>query len=278
MDPGQVLIRKIKQCAERDPANRGEDGSRYFDTPLVGFASADDDLFTRYKSIIGSFHWTPKEVLAKAYGSVGPSARTVICWILPIVERTRLSNRKENRYPSRRWAHTRHYGEQFNDVLRKAVVDFLVERGGFAAAPMLMEEWSRVDDPEIGLASTWSERHAAFAAGLGTFSLSDGFITPRGIAHRIGSVVTDMVVTPSRQPYRDHRENCLTFRGLKCGECVTRCPVGAISLEGHDKALCHGYTYGPPFRELGIKFGVKHVGCGLCQTDVPCESRIPEGN
>jgi len=32
----------------------------------------------------------------------------------------------------------------------------------------------------------------AYAAGHGTFSLSDGFITERGIAHRCGSVVTDL--------------------------------------------------------------------------------------
>ena len=273
----KALIRHIEQLVEQDQANRGEDGSRYFDTPLVGFASADDDLFTRYKIIIGPFHWTPSEGLAMACGPRGPSARTVICWILPITEATRLSNRKEDRFPSRKWAHTRHFGEEFNDLLRKKMVDFIVGMGGLAAAPMLMERWSRVDDPKIGLASTWSERHAAFAAGLGTFSLNDGLITPRGIAHRVGSVITNLVIEPSGRPYSDHRENCLTCRGLKCGVCITRCPVGAISLErGHDKERCRKYTYGPAFRKIGIKYGVKNTGCGLCQTDVPCESRIPK--
>ena len=36
-----------------------------------------------------------------------------------------------------------------------------------------------------GYFSNWSERHIAYAAGLGTFSLSDGFIIERGIAHRL---------------------------------------------------------------------------------------------
>jgi epoxyqueuosine reductase len=275
-DLGQELIQRIKHCVENNPANRGEDGNHYFDTPLVGFAAADNELFARYKSIIGPFHWAPSEVLARVYGPDAPTAQTVVCWVLPITEETRLSNRKEDRYPSRKWVHTRHFGELFNDVLRKAVVDFIIKRGGCAAAPMLLDEWARVDDPDIGIASTWSERHAAFAAGLGTFSINDGFITSSGIAHRVGSAVTNAVIEPSAMPYRDYRENCLVCKGLECGVCVTRCPVGAITLEGHDKALCQKYTYGPAFMEIGKKYGAKHVGCGLCQTDVPCENRIPE--
>jgi len=275
-DIKKILINAIEHCVENDPANRSEDGSPYFDRPLVGFVSAVDELFGNYKSIIGSFHWTPSEVLAAAYGPEGPEARTVVCWVLPIHEETRLSNRMEDRYPSRRWAHTRNYGELFNDVVRKAAVDLILERGGRAAAPMLLREWSRVDDPAIGWASTWSERHAAYAAGLGTFSLNDGFITPVGIAHRVGSVVTDLDMEPTARSYVDYRENCLSCSGKSCGVCISRCPVGAISPDGHDKALCHEYTNGRAFRDLSKKYDAKHVGCGLCQTDVPCESRIPD--
>ena len=278
MDIRQDLIRNIEHCIARDPANRSEDGSPYFGPPLVGFASAENELFTRYKDIIGPFHWTPSEVLAHAYGTDVAAASTVICWVLPITEETRSSNRKEDRYPSRSWARTRNYGELFNDVVRKAVMDLIADKGGRAAGPMLLDQWSRVDDPDIGWASTWSERHAAYAAGLGTFSINDGFITPFGIAHRIGSVVTDLFIEPSDHPYSEYRQNCLTCRGIECGICIKRCPVGAITLEGHDKDLCEKYTYGPPFKELSKKYDSKHVGCGLCQTDVPCERRIPESN
>jgi epoxyqueuosine reductase QueG len=271
-----TLIHAIKLCAHEHPANRDEDAEPYFDTPLVGFASADDVLFTRYKSIIGPFHWTPSEVLAQAYGRESCKAKSVICWVLPITEKTRLSNREEEQYPSRKWARTRNYGELFNDVVRKTVVDLITRQGGCAAAPMLLDEWTRVDDPVIGWASTWSERHAAYTAGLGTFSLNDGFITSRGIAHRIGSVVTDVFLEPSDQPYGNYQENCPTCRGIECGVCIERCPVKAISLNGHDKALCEEYTYGPPFKELSHKYDARHVGCGLCQTDVPCENKIPD--
>lgn len=277
MDIRKSLIRKIEECADLHPGNRSEGGGRYFDRPLIGFASGADPLFREYKRIIGPFHWTPSEIMERAGAPSGGTGSTVVCWILPIVDSTRMSNRIQTRYPSRAWGHTRGFGERFNDELRRVVAEWLVSRGGRAVAPMLMEGWSRLDDPRTGLASTWSERHAAYAAGLGTFSLNGGLITPRGIAHRCGSVVTDILMEPTRRPYSDYRENCLTCRGGDCGVCITRCPAAVISEEGHDKDRCRRYTYGPPFQALREEFGVPEVGCGLCQTGVPCESTIPEG-
>jgi epoxyqueuosine reductase QueG len=52
-----------------------------------------------------------------------------------------------------------------------------------------------------GYASSWSERHAAHAAGLGTFGLCDGLITPKGKAMRAGSVVAKIQVEPSIRFY-----------------------------------------------------------------------------
>ncbi len=276
MDTKAKLIQVIRQYAHEHPGNRSHDNGHYFDTPLIGFAAAADPLFEEYKSIIGQFHWTPAKILEPVADETSPAEGTVVSWVLPITEKTRISNRRQDKYPSREWACTRDFGEQFNDELRRLVVEFLIAQGGKAVAPILHKEWSRVTDPKVGLASRWSERHAAYAAGLGTFSLNRGFITPRGIAHRCGSVVTDIVMEPSARPYSDYRENCLTCRGEKCGECIKRCPVGAISEEFHDKDICHKYTYGPEFKELKKKYGVSVTGCGLCQTNVPCESVIPE--
>jgi epoxyqueuosine reductase QueG len=126
-----------------------------------------------------------------------------------------------------------------------------------------------------GLSSTWSERHAAFAAGLGTFSLNRGFISERGIAHRCGSVITNLVITPSLRRYRHHTENCLFCRNGSCGVCISRCPVGAITRFGHDKESCRVYGYETVVQEVGERYGVATPGCGLCQTGVPCEARIP---
>ena len=55
----------------------------------------------------------------------------------------------------------------------------------------LQPEFSRETSPDLGIASKWSHRHAAFAAGLGTFGLSDGFISEKGKAIRITSMVIE---------------------------------------------------------------------------------------
>jgi len=277
MNIKSLVKQKIEEYVRNHPGNRNTDGTCYFESPLVGFASVNNQLFDEYTKLIGPFHWTPARVLEMFTNSKEPFGGTVVSWILPITERTRHSNREQDKFPSREWAQTRDFGEQFNDELRRLVEEFLIKQGGTAVAPVLLEAWSRVTDPEVGLASRWSERHIAYAAGLGTFSLNRGLITPRGIAHRCGSVVTNIVMEPSEFPYWDYRENCLTCMGKECGECIKRCPVGAISIDGHDKARCMKYTYGPSFKALAKKFGTSVTGCGLCQTKVPCEYEIPVG-
>lgn len=89
---------------------------RYFDDPLIGFAAATDSLFTEYKSVIGEFHLTPGEIVAASTPEDPWTPATVISWVLPISVRTRASNRDEAVYPSRAWAETRYFGEQFNSA------------------------------------------------------------------------------------------------------------------------------------------------------------------
>ena len=271
----QQLRTVIEQFVGTSPGNRFPDGSApYFDTPLVGTAAADDPLFTAYKTVIGPFHLTPREVLAASCGETAVAA-TVISWVLPITRPTRESNRREERFPSKAWAETRSYGEQVNAALRKHLTGWLEGKGYRAVAPQLSPAWRELADAPVGIASTWSERHAAYAAGLGTFSLNDALITPRGIAHRCGSVVTDLALPASPRPYADHRCNCLYYRNGSCGLCVARCPAGALSLAGHDKKLCREYVYGTVPAAVGEAYGVPNTGCGLCQTRVPCEQSIP---
>jgi len=268
---------EIVRFVHESPLNRFPEGDEpYFDEPLVGFAAADDRLFTDYKTIIGAFHQTPQEVMAGALGADG-RATSVISWILPITRPTRESNRREEQYPSQAWTRTRFFGEQLNGALRRHLVSWLAERGQQAVAPQFAASWKEFSDTPVGIASNWSERHAAYAAGLGTFSLNDALITPKGIAHRCGSVITDLQLAPNERPYPHHRHNCLFFRDGSCGLCIARCPVGALSQEGHDKTSCRQYVYKTVVDAVGEQFGTPQTGCGLCQTRVPCEGGIPGG-
>jgi ferredoxin len=277
-NPEHFLEKAIAGFVRKSPFNRRKiDGGRYWEAPLVGFASGKDPLFRQYKKIIGRFHMTPKQIFELAFGKNNRGKElSVISWILPASDDIRRSNRKETRYPSLLWAHTRDFGEQFNVKLRNHVVSLLRKKGFKAVAPMNSTHFRRLKSPRVGFASNWSERHVAYACGLGAFGLSDGFITPKGKAIRIGSVVTDLPLKPSERPYLHHHANCLYFFNHTCKTCASRCPAGAITSKGHDKDKCREYTYGVAFRDKKTEYGVTITGCGLCQTKVPCEFQIPK--
>jgi epoxyqueuosine reductase QueG len=106
--------------------------------------------------------------------------------------------------------------------------------------------------------------------------LSDGLITAKGKAMRVGSVVTDLPLKPSEKIYPHHQANCLYYFNKTCKTCAARCPAGAITAKGHDKDKCYGYVHAGIVEEKRKEYGVKITGCGLCQTKVPCEFEIPK--
>ena len=106
------------------------------------------------------------ERMAKAYDKNPedlPAKLSVISWVLPIVAKTRQSNRRQKDIPSRPWSHTRWHGEHFNDALREYVVRLLTEMGYLAVAPV-MQPFFKVSANEKGDFSNWSGRHTAYAA------------------------------------------------------------------------------------------------------------------
>jgi hypothetical protein len=277
-DPEKFITQAIVKFTRENPGNRQKKGKgKYWDKPLVGFAAGNDPLFKHYKKIIGAFHQTPAEFFTKALGigEKNPPV-SVISWVLPASESVRKSNRLEKEYPSRLWAHARDFGEQFNIKLRHHIVALLKKRGYKAVAPMNDPLFKRIRSTKVGFASNWSERHASYACALGTFSLSDGLITPKGIAMRLGSVITDLPLRPSARKYPDPYANCLYYFNKTCKVCAARCPAGAISAKGHDKDKCSNYLYGRAGAAKKAEYGVSITGCGLCQTKVPCEFQIPE--
>lgn len=269
----------IKKFINNSPENtlKNAANEKAWDDPLVGFASGSDQLFQDFKTYVGEFHWTPEEIFTKTFPAWPgrPEDLTVISWILPQTEKTKADNRRETTYPAERWARARIFGEEVNVKLRQHVVAKLQEKSILAVAPMLSPFWEHKISPLFGYASTWSERHAAYAAGLGTFGLSDGLITPKGKAMRCGSVVANIKIPPTPRVYTDHHAYCLFFSKGSCGKCIKRCPAQAITEKGHDKVKCRNYMH-PQIEEYVQKnFGFPGYGCGLCQTGVPCESGIP---
>ncbi len=245
--------------------------------PLVGFSTGQDPLYAEIKAHVGTFYWEPIDILRTGFPDmeVAPSQVTVIAWILPQTRATKMDSREETRFPAERWARSRQAGEEFNVKLRRHLVSLLTQRGYEAIAPQLSPLWAMHISEKYGLASTWSERHAAYVSGLGTFGLCDGLITPVGKAVRCGSVVARVNIDATMRPYRDHDEYCLFLQGGTCGKCMDRCPAGAITKEGHNKEKCKEYIDTVTTSYIKERYGLNIYGCGLCQTGVPCESKIP---
>jgi len=295
MEMAQFIEEEIKAFVRTSPLNHMPimDNHIIYDEPLVGFADGDDPIFTEYKTIIAPAHLTPREALAKTYNKSPedmPAHLSVISWILPITSRVRKSNHRPTVTPSRLWTSVEYYGEYiFLEAMQEHVVEFLIKRGYLAVAPamepyftdtmmelkMMGEEWDIVRIKEKGL-SNWSEKHIAYAAGLGTLSFSGNFISERGVAITIGSVVTSLVLPASRRIAENPYANCLLYATGKCKACAVRCPVVAITENGHDDIKCANHFF--ELRYLEKKYNIERAGCGMCMTKVPCEFRNPMKN
>lgn len=175
--------------------------------------------------------------------------------------------------PSSPWLHGRMEGQAQLFRLAGYLSARLGEAGWQVLCPCLDPQFASMEHrgtdarfpPEAAYTSRWSERHVAYISGLGTFGLSKGLITEKGTCGRFLSLITDLPLPPTPRPYSGLYDYC-----TRCGACVRRCPVGAISLEkGKDQTTCAYYV------DLTMTLCAPRYGCGKCQTKVPCQSGIP---
>jgi epoxyqueuosine reductase QueG len=239
-------------------------GMQIFREPIFGYASAEDPLFEELKNpgIIGPHFMIPREWLS--------GAETVISLFLPFTETVRAANRQSMDWPAIEWLHARIEGQAFQDQICTFGEELFRNEGIEALAPMVDPRFSRINPltHNRNETSNWSERHVAYACGLGTFGLSKGLITQKGIAGRYISVITAAHFTRDKRPYTGLYDYC-----IRCGACVRNCPGGAISLEkGKSHPLCAA------FMEATEAKHAPRFGCGKCQVKVPCEERIPIGH
>lgn len=282
-DPGKAelagIVRRVLAEFIADPQrnNLGPGvGKPAWEGFLLGFASGSDPLWNEMKNHAGPQHWTPAEAFAAGVSvdSLQPGELTVVSWALCQTEETKAANRLETRMPSEPWARARIYGQEGNRDLHPTMLAALRAEGYEAVAPSLLPAWAEADPHTDRWSCTWSERHVAYVSGLGTFGLSGGLITSKGMAVRFGSVVVRAVIPPTPRPYGSPFEYCLHYSGGECFACVDRCPSGSVNTEGRDKEACARLLMrsGEHVRQ---SYGFEGYGCGLCQTAVPCESGIP---
>ena len=272
------LLKLAAEFIENEPGNFiGQEialspaiaGMRIYEPPIMAAVAADDKnfLFLRDPKVIGEHFTLPKEWL--------PEAQSVFSFFLPFTERVRQSNARDMSSPSKEWLHARIEGQ----ALLAKLANFLqseIEKQGFqAVAPALDQRFKATGSTDASLSllqgvsspfsSNWSERHVAFVCGLGTVGLSQGIITQKGMAGRLGSLVTSLALEEDKRNYSEPYEYC-----TKCASCAQNCPVQAISPEtGKNHAICSA------FLEQIKKDNYPRYGCGKCQVNVPCEGGIP---
>lgn len=250
----EVLEQALSDFVAGTPLNTaGEIGlDKIYDKPLVGSAKAGDALFGMLKAedVVGPQHLLPGDWL--------PEAKTVIAYFLPFSQPVRTANR-QGEQPAVEWLYARIEGEAVNNAVRKYLLSWFQEAGYQAIAPGMDSRFSVVNRR-----SNWSERHVAYIAGLGTFSLNRSFITKAGAAGRLGSVIVTAELEPTRRDYQTYDEYC-----SHCGACIKRCPVKAIDESGKNNDLCSRFLDSTAERYK------PRYGCGKCQTAVPCEAGVP---
>lgn len=212
--------------------------------PLIGFASANDPLFTLMKEIIGPHHLLSTDLL--------PNAHTVVAFFLPFTEDLIKAHRNNSKIP-REWSVA--YIET-NALIATISQELKKELASFGISAVTQKATHNFN--EQNLTAVWSHKSAAYVAGLGTFGLNQMLITPSGCAGRFGSLIISAEIPPTPRPTVEY---CSYKRDGKCQFCVNNCPTGALTLEGLNKQKCY---------ERLLKIDQEFPDLGLCDVCGKC--------
>ena len=291
----------LKQKFESSELNRLPDkygGGNIFSQPLIGVAQGNDPIFFKFKEIVGVEHYTPLEMwLASGQKQLPASNLYIVSIVYPFTDEIRKKSITPIRLakmilPAEIYSIARNFAKDFRNYIMEQTVEFLQNKGFDAISGKLSEAYTLVAKKDFY--STWSERHVAFATGLGTFSLHEGLITEVGCNVRLASVIINAPLEITPRKYKEPYSNCLYFTEGTCKTCIEKCPANAITENGHDKTKC--YNYG---QKIARKMKIRHesllkptirrvngklrppvypVGCAFCQFGVPCMDKNPTSN
>jgi epoxyqueuosine reductase QueG len=296
----------------RLPAEYG--GHRIFRKPTIGVVAGNDPIIEKFKEVVCTAHLTPAEMWSKSasskkgfrefqpLGRPTPDAGTwtdlaelsarlkVLSVVFPytrsiLEEGSRSTRRTPLTGLALNWAHA------FHTEVYEKTAQFVVERGFRVLVPQHSRFHSvllRMSSPHV--VSAWSERHYAFAAGLGTFGLAEHLITEHGCNVRLASFVTDGPLEITPRVSDDPFANCLYFAKGVCAKCSSRCPGRALTKNSHNKLLCEVIRQresarvrselAPLLKPIKRRFMYvpveeRPIGCAVCQYDVPCMDKNP---
>jgi len=215
-----------------------------------------DERFEILPQIAASNHWLPKDLI--------PSVRTVIVIFIPFIEELVKENHP-GKYPCPNWGIAYEVTNQLIENACRYLHDILNEHDFDAVL-------TPTTDEEMFLAR-WSHKHLGHLAGLGRFGINAQLITPSGCSGRMGSLVTDADIGDHALVKKE--ELCLHKVGRECLQCVARCPVKAVGIEGIDHQRCNKRLKFNRDHRISLHLGERSHGCGKCQVNLPCSLRDP---
>lgn len=236
-------------------------------SPIIGFADAHSDYFNTIRSIAHPNHALPQDILA--------NANLVISYYIPFTKELAKSNEDIEsctdkgsgfEYCSDKWARAYIELNTLMTELNTELVNYIQSKGFEAAVPTKATAF----DKNIIMAR-WSQRHIAYAAGLGTFGMNNMLISSKGCCGRYNSIVTAIpisLITPD-VPFTEER--CLFKKKGSCGVCMQRCPVQVLKPDPNNEKA-------PAFNRVAcyescLKNDAKYPGadvCGKCVTSAVC--------
>ena len=278
-DQAKVVLEDAARLFLDGPANlAGPGGERIYASPLFGYAAAGDPVWADIAADIGDAFWRPEKAFEMAFGGpADPAGLSVAVILCPQTNQTISDQRRAKGFPAERWVRSRFLHDKIIDPMCDFVAAALSAQGVQAVVPDHLPGFAMGPHPRYQLSSPWSHRHAAFAAGLGTFGLCDGLITSVGKAHRLGSLVVAENLAATPRDYQGPYDWCLWHSSGKCAKCADRCPAGALTKAGHDKIRCQAFLMEAAKPKIGKLWPDLEgaYGCGLCQSAVPCDTRRP---
>ena len=226
-----------------------------WEEPLVGFAKANDPLFLELRSAISETHKLPIDLLE--------DAETVISYFIPFQKEIAQSNAGGENC-SEKWATAYIETNKLIAALNNCLSQEL-EKANFKS--VILPPTHNFDTER--LISDWSHKHIAFIAGLGNFGLHQMLITEKGCCGRLGSLITNAKIEPTRRP---DKEFCLYKYNQSCQKCVENCVFEALKVDSFDRHKCYEICLSNA--KSYSKSGLADV-CGKCVCVVPCSFDNP---
>lgn len=246
----ELIEKLVRDYVKEYPAAYGV--PELWRVPIVGYADAQDPYIQKLPEIVAEGHKLP--------GSFMEDPKVVISYFIPFTKDLEQTNiNVPDNASSEEWSAAYNTTNTMMARLNEYLAAEITKRGGRAVVPF------GVGMKEDILKSDWSQRHLAYAAGLGTFGINNMLISSEGCCGRYNSIVADIPVEPDGHL---EEENCLYKSKGLCKKCVENCFCGALTTEGFDRFRCYEEC----------KKNLESTGadvCGKCDTNIPCAFTAP---